>query len=145
MEINKLQTHHERSVIEPEDPSVNFDFSNIKEAYVLKTWSGYPVHVGISDEKWNDLYALIGDDIYETERTGIEYDYGVDGPLVAMVTNDGELIEMYDNPIEVSVYTPWELEDSIFVDSYEELSDRLNSEQLSAAFDDLQTETGLER
>ena len=143
MKINKLQTHHERSVIETEDPSVNFDFSNIKEAYVLHRLSGYPVPVGISDEKWNNLYELIGDDIYETDRTGIEYDYGVDGKLVAMVTNDGELIEMYDNSIDVSIYTPWELKDSIFIDSYEELSNKINGELLSAAFDDLQTETGL--
>lgn len=41
------------------------------------------------------------------------------------------------------LYTPWELKDSILVDSYEELSNKINGELLSAAFDDLQTETGL--
>ena len=76
---------------------------------------------------------------------GIEYDFGIGGDIVAMVTNDGELIEMYDNPIDATVETPDELKDTIYVDSYEELSNKINGELLSEAFDDLQTETRLER
>ena len=45
----------------------------------------------------------------------------------------------YDNPIPATIETPWEMHTRMEVDSYEELSDRLNSELLSAAFDDLRT------
>lgn len=140
MIIDKLQITHERSIIELDDESVDFDFSNIKDVYV--DGGSYPVPIDISDEKWDELYNIYYDDIYNddiSEELGIKYDAGVHGDLVAMITNDGELIEMYDNPISAEVITPQELRTNIFVDSYEELSDRLNSEQLSAAFDDLQT------
>ena len=146
MIIDKLQIIHERSIIELDDKSVDFDFSNIKEVYVDS--GSYPVPIDISDEKWDELYDIYYDDIYNddiSEELGIKYDTGVHGDLVAMITNDGELIEMYDNPISAEVITPQELRTNIFVDSYEELSDRLNNELLSAAFDDLQTETRLER
>lgn len=149
MKIHKFQVTHERSVIQAEDPTVDFDFSNIKDAYVVQTSSTYPAPVlpsstGITDEEFERLFNIHFDDIYDMDL-GIEYDFGIGGDIVAMVTNDGELIEMYDNPIDATVETPDELKDTIYVDSYEELSNKINGELLSEAFDDLQTETRLER
>lgn len=134
MRIHKFQVTHERSVIQAEDPTVDFDFSDIKDAYVVQTSSTYPIPLA-SDEEWDEAYEIYGDDAYDE----FECDYGIGGYIVAMVTHDGELIEMYDNPIDATVETPNELKESFLVDSYEELSDRLNSELLSAAFDDLRT------
>ena len=78
------------------------------------------------------------DDIYDMDL-GIEYDFGIGSEIIAMVTNDGELIEMYDNPIPATIETPWEMHTRMEVDSYEELSNKINGELLSAAFDDLRT------
>lgn len=56
MIIDKLQITHERSTIELDDTSVDFDFSNIKEVYV--DGGSYPVPIDISDEKWDELYDI---------------------------------------------------------------------------------------
>mgnify|MGYP000083946935 CR=1 FL=1 len=135
--IHKLQINHERSMVELDDPSIDFDFSNIKEVYT--EWgSSYPAPIGVPEDEWIELYTTYYDDIYDMDL-GIEYDFGIGSDIIAMVTNDGELIEMYDNPIPATIETPWEMHTRMEVDSYKELSNKINGELLSAAFDDLRT------
>lgn len=93
--IHKLQINHERSMVELDDPSMDFDFSNIKEVY-MEWGSSYPAPIGVPEDEWNELYTTYYDDIYDMDL-GIEYDFGIGSDIIAMVTNDGELIEMYNN------------------------------------------------